>query len=152
MWWFEHAIMGAVFAAFAAFLLHRRNYLWLGAAGLSQVPFWCGLGAYLATGDRTPVEMNLALNLIAAGMFVEWGHRLRDKKSGGVVHIWLGLLFIFAASLDILQVVSRYPGYVLSQELVHYTAFLLIGGRAYVRKLDGSHGRDSHSFRSQTGG
>lgn len=152
MWWIEHAIMGAAFAAFSTFLLCRRNYLWAGAATLSQAPFWAGLAAYLVSGDPSPVEMNLAVNLIAAGLFVEWGHRLRDKKSGGVVHIWLGLLFIFAASLDILQVVSRYPGYVLGQELVHYTAFILIGGRAYVRKLDGSHRRGRDSFRFETGG
>jgi hypothetical protein len=152
MWGFEHTAMAAVFAMFSAFLVYRRNYLWLGATVLSQVPFWCGFGAYMVSGDPSPVDMNLAVNLIAAGVFVEWGHKLQGRNSGGVVHIWLGKLFIFAGVLDILQVVFEYPGYILSQELVHYSAFILIGGRAYVRKFDGSHRRDRDSLRSSTGG
>lgn len=152
MWWAEHAIMGAVFLCFAAYLAKGRNFLWLGAAALSQVPFWAGLLAFLYSANSNPVEINLAINLAVAGLFTEWGHKLQVQSRGGVVHIWIGVVFVAAASIDVIQLLYEFPLYVLAQEVIHYLALVVIGGRAYVRGLDGSHRSNSHRPDSAQGG
>lgn len=144
--------MGVVFLCFAAYLAKGRNFLWLGAAALSQVPFWAGLLAFLYNANTAPVELNLAINLAVAGLFIEWGHKLQDQSRGGIVHIWLGVVFVAAASIDVIQLLYEFPLYILAQEVIHYLALIAIGGRAYVRGLDGSHRSNSHRPDSSPGG
>lgn len=139
MWWAEQAIMASVFACFALWFALGRNWSWLLAATLSQIPFWAGVVPYLVSGEDFSIGVNMCVNLMAAGLFVEWGHKLQLQGRGGVVHIWLSGLFLAAASVDVLQLVYPMGLYVLTQELIHYLALVAIGGRAYVRGLDGAH-------------
>lgn len=152
MWWAEHAVMATVFGGFALWFLWNRNYSWLGAAALSQVPFWGGMLAFMATSDTNPVGVNLALNLMVAGIFIEWGHKLQIAGRGGVVHVWLCSVFLIACTLDILQVVYSFPNYVLLQEVIHYLALITIGGRAYVRGFDGNRRHSRDTFDPKAGG
>lgn len=131
--------MGLVAAGFAVWFISRKNWVWLLAAIATQVPYWGGWVAFLVTGDPAPVGVNMCLNLVAAAAFVEWGHRLAIQGRGGVIHIWLAVVFTGAASIDVIQSVHEMPLYVLTQEVIHYIALIIIGGRAYVRGLDGSH-------------
>lgn len=138
MWGVEHTAMAIVAGCFAIFFMWTGNRSWLGAALLSQVPFWGGSAVYWITGDTTPVEINLALNLTVAATFIEWGHRLQSQNRGGVVHVWLSIIFLFAVSLDVIQLLHESYFYMQSQELLHYLALVTIGGRAYVVRIDGS--------------
>ena len=144
--------MAIAFGGFALWFAWRRNWSWLGAAALSQVPFWAGLAAYMASGDKNPVGINLALNLFAAGVFIEWGHKLQLAGRGGVVHVWLSGVFLIACTIDILQVVSPIHIYVLLQEGIHYLALIIIGGRAYVRGLDGNRRHSRNTLDTKAGG
>lgn len=144
--------MAVSFACFALWFLWKRNYSWLGAVVISQVPFWFGLTAFMVTGEREPASLNLAANLMVAGAFIHLGEMLRASGRGGVVHVWLCLLFLVAATIDILQVVYPIPIYVLSQEIMHYLALMIIGGRAYVRVLDGNRRNSRSTFNSGKGG
>lgn len=137
MWGIEHTAMATTAGCFALWLTVKVNWSWLGAALLSQVPFWLGSAYYWHTGDKTPLNVNLALNLLVASAFVGWGTRLQSNGRGGIVHIWVCLIFLLACSIDVLQVVYPVPFYMLAQEAVHYMALIAIGGRAYVRGLDG---------------
>lgn len=152
MWWAEHVLMGLTFCGFAAWFLWGRNFLWLGAATLSQLPFWLGLAAFVFLGQRAPVEINMASNLIIAAIFIDWGHSLQRKNKGGIVQIWLCRIFVAAASFDVLQLLYPVPFYILAQELIHYCALAVIGGRAYVRRIDGRHRHHGNSRSSKKGG
>ncbi len=152
MWGAEHTIMALVATCFAAWFLWGRNFLWLGAATLSQLPFWFGLAAFVFLGRQTPVEINMASNLIVAAIFIDWGHSLQRKNKGGIVQIWLCRIFVAAASFDVLQLLYPVPFYILTQELIHYCALAVIGGRAYVRRIDGRNGYYSDSRSSKKGG
>ena len=144
--------MAVAFGGFALFFAWGRNWSWLGAAALSQVPFWSGLVAYVAAGDKDPAGLNLALNMMAAGIFIHWGDKLQYAGRGGVVHVWLCIIFMAACTLDILQVVYPVSFYVLLQEGVHYLALITIGGRAYVRGRDGNRRNNRGAFDSKEGG
>lgn len=152
MWWAEHAIMATVFGGFALWFLWKRNYSWLGAAALSQVPFWGGMLAFMATNDTDPVGVNLALNLMVAGIFIHWADRLQVARRGGVVHVWLCVIFVAAGTIDIAQVVYSFPNYVLLQEVIHYLALIAIGGRAYVRGFDGNRRHSRNTLDPKAGG
>ena len=144
--------MASAFGCFALFFAWKRNWLWLGAAALSQVPFGVGSSPYLVSGVNYVVGINMCLNLVAAGLFVEWGHKLQLQGRGGVVHVWLSGLFLVVASVDVLQLLYQIPLYVITQELLHYMALITIGGRAYVRGLDGSHRNNSNRSDSKESG
>ena len=152
MWGVEHTIMAIAFGGFALWFAWRRNWSWLLAAILSQIPFWAGSVPYIANGVSYVVGLNMCLNLVAAAMFVEWGHKLQLQGRGGVVHIWLSAIFVAAAAVDVLQVVYPMPFYVITQELLHYLALIAIGGRAYVRGLDGAHRYNRNRSNTQAGG
>ena len=139
-WGVEHTAMAGVFAVFWLWLAYKGNWSWLGAAALSQAPFWGGYAAFMLTGNPEPTEVNLFLNLAVAGIFIEWGHRLQIDGNGGIVHVWLAKIFLASCVIDLLQVVYPTPYYVLSQELMHYLALATIGGRAYVRGRDRGRG------------
>lgn len=144
--------MAIVFGGFALWFAWGRNWSWVGAAALSQVPFWGGMLAFMVSGDTDPVGINLALNLFTAGVFIEWGHKLQIDGRGGVVHVWLSGIFLIACTVDILQVVYPTSIYVLLQEGIHYLALITIGGRAYVRGLDGNRRNNRDSLSSKAGG
>lgn len=137
MWGVEHSIMAFVAGCLALFLLGARNWLWLGAVLLSQVPFWVGLIAYSITGDKNPVNINLAFNLMVASSFMSWADRLQRKHAGGIVQVRVCLTFLLAGGIDITMMVHPVEYYTYMQEFVHYLALILIGGRAYVVRYDG---------------
>lgn len=137
--------MGAVFAALSGYLAYRRNWLWLWAAALSQVPFWAGLAAFLVQGESAPVVINAIFNVMVAGCFATIAERLQAKGKGGIVHIWLCVLFLLMSSLDVIQIVAPFELYVVAQEALHYGALLVIGGRAYVKRIDGNRDHRLHS-------
>lgn len=145
MWGVEHTIMAMAFAGLSAYLIWRRNWIWLAAAAISQVPFWAGLGAYLIEGDRSPVVANAVFNVMVAGCFATIAERLQERGRGGIVHIWLCVLFLLMCSLDVIQIVAPFSLYVIAQEALHYVALLVIGGRAYVRRIDGNRDGLLHS-------
>ena len=138
MWGVEHTLMATAVGCLTLWLAWKRNWTWLGSAALSQVPFWVGLAAYMVLGDKSPVGINMCVNLLSACLFVLWAERLKARSCGGVVHVWLCLIFVAAGSVDVLQLVYEFSGYMLKQELFHYLALFTIGGRAYVRRLDGT--------------
>ena len=145
--------MAIAASCFALWLLVRRNFSWLMAAIISQVPFWVGLAAYIATGDKSPAEINIAMNLVAASVFSEWGHSLQAQRRGGVVHMWLCAVFVAAGLFDLAQLVYPTDSYTFAQELIHYAALAVIGGRAYVVGFDGYHrSRRDSSDHSANGG
>lgn len=152
MWGVEHTLMAIAFGGFALWFALGRNWSWLMAAIISQIPFWAGSVPYIANGVHYVVGVNMCLNLVAAGLFVEWGHKLQLQGRGGVVHIWLSGLFLAAASVDVLQLVYPMGLYVLTQELIHYLALVAIGGRAYVRGLDGAHRNNRDRTTPKAGG
>lgn len=145
MWGVEHTAMLAAFAAFLWWLLHHENYSWSVAALLSQIPFWGGFLAYIVTGDKDPASVNIILNIFAAGLFIEMAGRLQERGKGGIVHAWLCLVFILACTLDVIHLILPVPFYTLAQEVLHYVALVVIGGRAYVQRYDGyrRHRRDT---------
>lgn len=145
MWWIEHAIMGVVFLGLGGYLAIRRNWIWLTAAALSQIPFWAGLGAFLIEGQSAPVVINAIFNVMIAGCFAHIAERLQAQRKGGIVHIWLCVLFLLMCSLDVIQIVAPFDLYVIAQEALHYVALLVIGGRAYVKRIDGNHRDRVHS-------
>ncbi len=145
MWWAEHAVMGAVFLCLGGYLSIRRNWIWLTAAALSQVPFWAGMGAFLIEGDSAPVVINAIFNVMVAGCFATIAERLQGKGKGGIVHIWLCVLFLLMCSLDVIQIIAPFDLYVIAQEALHYVALMVIGGRAYVKRIDGNHRNRLHS-------
>ena len=153
MWGVEHTLMASAFGCLALWVAWKRNWVWLGAAAMSQVPFWAGLAAYMAIGDKDPVGINMALNLFVAGAFIEWSHKLQLAGRGGIVHVWLCAIFLFGCTIDILQVVFPTHIYVLLQEVIHYLALITIGGRAYVRGFDGNrrHSRDTLGTKADGG-
>lgn len=137
--------MASAFGVFALWFLLRGNYSWLGAAILSQVPFWVGMLAFLASTDAQPVHVNAITNLMAAGAFAHWAERLQNNNRGGIVHIWLCILFLVMCSMDALQMIAPFSLYVLSQEIAHYLALFIIGGRAYVKRFDGLRRNSMHT-------
>lgn len=138
MWGIEHTAMAISAACFALWFTWKANWSWLGAAMLSQVPFWMAVAAYFISGEKTPTDMNMCLNLIAASLFVIWGKQLQRAGRGGVVHIWLCIIFLVGASIDVAHLLHEFDGYILAQEVTHYLALLTIGGRAHVIGLDGN--------------
>lgn len=139
MWGPEHTVMLVIFTALGAYLASRRNWVWLTAAALSQVPFWAGLGAYLIDGDNAPAVTNSIFNVMVAGVFATIAERLQARGKGGIVHIWLCVLFLLVCSLDVIQIIEPFDLYVIAQEALHYVALVVIWGRAYVRRIDGNH-------------
>ncbi len=137
MWGFEHTAMMTVAAAFSWWLFHSRNYSWAMAVFLSQIPFWGGLAAYMLTGTSDPASVNAILNIFAAGIFIELATRLQQSGKGGIVHVWLCLVFTLACTLDVMHLIVPLPFYFIAQEALHYVALLVIGGRAYVQRYDG---------------
>ena len=81
---------------------------WFIAAAVSQVPFWGGSIAYFATGNATPVEVNITLNLIVAGILIDHADRLQKSGRGGIIHVWLCLIFVLSGALDVLQFASPF--------------------------------------------
>ncbi len=151
MWGVEHTAMAIVAGGLCLWFAARRNWSWLGAALLSQVPFWCGTSVYWISGNDAPANVNMALNLIVAGAFSSWAHRLQESGLGGIVHIWVCLVFLGACSLDVVQSIAPFSWYIVGQEAAHYLALIVIGGRAYVRGLDGVH-RDLRDSRNSPQG
>lgn len=152
MWGLEHTAMATAFAGLAAWLIIGRNWSWLWAALLSQVTFWVACTPYLMGGPKYLIGLNLCLDVVAAGVFVDWGRKLGRQHCGGVVHIWLAVLFVIAASVDVIQLLYLLPFYVITQEGIHYTALLIIGGRAYVRGLDGTRRHSRYRGDIKSGG
>lgn len=149
MWWAEHAAMGLVFAGLSAYLAYKGRWIWLCAAALSQLPFWAGLVAFLVEGEAAPVVINAIFNVMVAGCFATIAERLQADGRGGIVHIWLCVLFLLMCSLDLIQIIAPFKFYIEAQEALHYGALLVIGGRAYVKRIDGSSNHRLHS--SDTG-
>lgn len=133
MWSGEHVVMAFVAVAMASWFLVKRNRNMFTALALSQVPFWVGSAVAFYFVIDQPAMINLAVNLTVAGLFIDWADR---KGEDGLVFIWLGIAFLIASSLDVLQVVHPTAFYVLEQELIHYSAFLIIGGRMHVERID----------------
>jgi len=139
MWGLEHAAMAiAAFVSIAWFAI-GRNWNWLRAAILSQVPFWLGALAYFLSGDAHPTEVNLCANLMLAAIFYEQAKRLQRICRGGIIQIWLCLIFLVASSFDVVNLLLPFGLYMWVQEIAHYSALMVIGGRAYVRVIDGNH-------------
>ncbi|MDC0657038.1 hypothetical protein N6L27_03410 [Leisingera sp. SS27] len=144
--------MAVVAGCFCLWFACRRNWSWFGAALLSQAPFWGGTLAFLVTGNLTPVNVNLALNLAVAAIFIDWAQRLQKRNSGGIVHVWICLIFLGASTMDVMQVLAPASWYMTAQEAAHYLALIAIGGRAYVRGIDGAHRNLRDSRNSSQGG
>lgn len=139
MWGVEHTAMAISASCFVLWFIAKANWSWLGAALLSQFPFWGGFAYSWMNADDAPVNINLSLNLMVAGAFVWWAEWLQKQDRGGIVHIWVCLVFTMACSVDVLQVMSPVSFYQIAQGAVHYMALFVIGGRAYVRGIDGNH-------------
>ena len=152
MWGLEHTVMALAAGGFCLWFAAKRNWSWLGAALLSQVPFWAASATYFVTGDNTPVNINMAFNLGVAAAFSEWAHRLQKSQRGGIVHVWVCLIFLGACSIDVIQAIAPFSWYMAAQEAAHYLALLAIGGRAYVRGIDGAHRHMRDLRRSNKGG
>lgn len=137
MWGVEHSIMAVVAGCFALWFTITKNWLWLGAVALSQVPFWVGFLAYSLTGDNAPININLAFNLIVASSFFRWADRLQKNGLGGIVQVRICLIFLLGAAIDVTAIIYPSDYYIGMQEGVHYLALITIGGRAYVVRHDG---------------
>lgn len=151
-WWLEHAAMAAAFTAFAAVLAWRGHWSWLGAAALSQAPFWGGFLAFLATGEVAPAQANAIFNLIVAAAFAQFAEWLQVNGRKGIVQIWLCVLFLLMATIDGIYLVISFWWYVIVQEALHYIALLVIGGRAYVWRIDRRNNQRSNISDTETGG
>lgn len=145
MWWTEHAIMAMVFLILCGHLAIKGDWSWLLAAALSQVPFWAGTFAFLAFGDQSPVPINAIFNVMVAGCFATIAERLQAQGRGGIVHIWLCVLFLLMCSFDVIQIIAPFDLYVITQEMLHYGALLVIGGRAYVKRTNRNSDHRVHS-------
>lgn len=158
MWGTEHEIMIFVAFALSAWFLARRNIPMFGAVALSQIPFWIGSVVSFYFVTQGPYGINLAINMMVGGLFVGWAWQ---RGSDGLMQIWLGILFFFACTLDVVQAVKAFSPmydptssrlYMIEQEIIHYSAFLIIGGRMYVERFDRRFGRGRDRSRVKKGG
>ena len=134
MWGVEHAAMLAAFSLLAAWLAYNRRWEWLAVAAVSQVPFWGGYVADYVANDPSPAGLNIILNICAAGAFATFAEWLQSRGRGGIVPIWLCVIFLIMASLDVVFLLKQFPSYFVTQELLHYVALITIGARIYVRR------------------
>jgi hypothetical protein len=57
---------------------------------------------------------------------------LQSKGRGGIVPIWLCVIFLIMASLDVVFLLKQFPSYFVAQEILHYLALITVGARTYV--------------------
>jgi hypothetical protein len=74
------------------------------------------------------------LNICVAGAFATFAEWLQSKGRGGIVPIWLCVMFLIMASLDVVFLLTPFPSYFVTQEFLHYVALITIGARTYVRR------------------
>jgi hypothetical protein len=134
MWGVEHVAMLAAFSLLVAWLAYNRRWEWLAVAVISQAPFWGGYMADAVASDPSPASINIILNICAAGAFATFAEWLQSKGRGGIVPIWLCVIFLIMASLDVVFLLKQFPSYFVTQELLHYVALLTIGGRTFVTR------------------
>jgi hypothetical protein len=134
MWGVEHVAMLAAFSLLVAWLAYNRRWEWLAVAVISQAPFWGGYMADAVASDPSPASINIILNICAAGAFATFAEWLQSKGRGGIVPIWLCVIFLIMASLDVVFLLKQFPSYFVTQELLHYVALITIGARTYVRR------------------
>jgi hypothetical protein len=132
MWGAEHVAMLAAFSLLAAWLAYNRRWEWLAVAAISQVPFWGGYMADAVASDPSPASINIILNICAAGAFATFAEWLQSKGRGGIVPIWLCVIFLIMASLDVVFLLKQFPSYFVAQEILHYLALITVGARTYV--------------------
>lgn len=145
MWGIEHTAMIIAFAGLAAGLAFNRQWSWLFIASLSQIPFWGGYVADAIYSNPSPSTVNIILNVMVAGAFATIAEKLQALRRGGIVCIWLCILFLIMASVDVVHLIAPFDSYFSMQEFLHYLALLVIGGRVYVKRTYSTNGDLVHS-------
>jgi hydrogenase/urease accessory protein HupE len=134
MWGVEHTSMLIAFGILAAWLAYNRKWFWLSVAFMTQLPFWAGAHMLFTSGDASPSNLNIILNVTLSGILISFAEKLQEQGRGAMALTWLCILFLGLTSVDVWHLVAPFESYFLVQEAGHYLALLIIGGRAYVNR------------------
>ena len=122
------------FGILAAWLAYNRKWFWLAVAFMTQLPFWAGAHMLFTSGNASPANLNIILNVTLSGILISFAEKLQEQGRGAMALTWLCILFLGLTSVDVWHLVSPFNSYFLVQEAGHYLALLIIGGRAYVNR------------------
>ena len=132
MWGLEHISMLVSFVLLSVWLACNRRWLCLIVALLTQLPFWAGSYISIDVGNASPANLNIILNVTLAGIVVSLAEKLQKQGQESTSLIWICVLFLILTSTDVWQLIAPFNVYFIVQEVVHYLALIVVGGRAYV--------------------
>lgn len=117
----------------------RLQWAALGAAFVTQLPFWIGSMIYFETGT-TPVHVNMVTDLSVSAFFVFLAHRFRKAWL-----IWLGVVFLCMGISDVYASLFGMSFYFVFHVFAHVLALLLIVGRKQIDRVDSVFGHPATS-------
>jgi len=130
MWGMEYSLMLFIAGLTVFFLALRSNWVSVGAALLSQVPFWIGFLFYIFSGEKSPVLINISSGLLVSSLFVTMANRSDSGRD--IMFIALAIVCLVAVSLDVIMLLVPFQSYMLANETLHYLQLIIIGGGMYV--------------------